>query len=85
MAPQSGVQMETTKLNHKRLERRLLEVIDQYRSMILDPVEQELGSSPNWRYLRSRLLKALGERGLSGRVIEILESESKLENQSHGS
>jgi len=61
---------------HKnQLLRRLLEVVDQYRSMILDPVEQEVGDSPNWKFLRSRLLKALGDRGLSGRIVEILDDE----------
>lgn len=57
------------------LENRLLEVIDHYRSMILDPVEQELGDSPSWKYLRSRLLKAMGDRGLAGRVREVLSAE----------
>ena len=64
--------IETVK---ERLERRLLDVIDQYRSMILDPIEQELGSNPNWKYLRGRLLKALGDRGISGRIVEVLNSE----------
>jgi len=59
----------------EKLEKQLLEVVDQYRSMILDPIEHELGQTPNWRYLRSRLLKALGDRGLVGRIREILESE----------
>lgn len=59
----------------ERLERRLLEVIDQYRSMVIDPVEQELGCSSNWKYLRSRLLKAFGDRGLTGRIREVLDSE----------
>ena len=62
--------------NQKQIiESRLLEVVDQYRSMILDPIQQELGNSPNWRFLRSRLLKALGDRGLVGRIREILDSE----------
>jgi hypothetical protein len=60
---------------NKRIERRLHEVVDQYRSMIIDPVEQEMGNNPNWKYLRSRLLKALGERGLSARITEVINSE----------
>ena len=67
--------MENTENKKDRLERVLMDVIDQYRSMIMDPIEQELGESPNWKYLRSRLLKALGDRGLSGRVREILNTE----------
>ena len=62
-------------INKEQLERRLLDVVDQYRSMILDPIEQEVGQSPNWSYLRSRLLKALGDRGLAGRIREVLNSE----------
>ena len=62
-------------VNKQNLERRLLDVVDQYRSMIIDPIEQELGGSANWPYLRSRLLKALGDRGLAGRIREIINIE----------
>ncbi|WP_413289303.1 hypothetical protein [Bdellovibrio sp. HCB337] len=54
------------------LEKQIKEIIDLYRSMILDAVEQELGDSPNWKFLRGRLLKALGDRGLEGRIIEAI-------------
>jgi hypothetical protein len=67
--------MMSNQVNAKILERRLLDVIDQYRSMILDPVEQELGHTANWSFLRSRLLKALGDRGLAGRIREVIVSE----------
>ena len=53
-----------------------MDVIDQYRSMIIDPIEQEIGESPNWKFLRSRLLKALGDRGLSGRIRELLNAHT---------
>lgn len=72
------------KTTQKKLERRLLEVVDQYRSMILDPVEQEIGDSPSWTYLRSRLLKALGDRGLAGRIREVLAEELRLEGGENG-
>ena len=66
-------------LNQKdRLERQLTDAIDQYRSMVLDPVEQELGSSPCWPHLRKRLLKVFGDRGLSARIQEILKYEFDL-------
>lgn len=65
--------MDTVK--RQSIERRILEVVDQYRSMILDPVEQEMGGSPSWKYLRGRLLKAFGERGIQGRIREVLDSE----------
>jgi hypothetical protein len=66
-----------------RLELKLLDVVDQYRSMILDPVEQELGDTENWKFLRTRLLKALGDRGLAGRIQEILNAEFKTQGVSH--
>lgn len=48
------------------------EAIDFYRGLILDLAEQEFLDSPKWPFIRGRLLKALGDRGLSGRVREIL-------------
>ena len=60
--------------NIKRdLERGLLEVLDFYRGLILDMIEQELGGTDNWPFLRGRLLKALGDRGLVGRMTEVIE------------
>ena len=59
----------------EKIKNRLLEALDQYRSIIIDPVEQELGETENWRYLRSRLLKALGDRGLAGRMRDIIDAE----------
>jgi hypothetical protein len=73
--PQGGGKMNPKNLLKQRLEQRLLEAIDQYRSIILDPVQQELGDTPNWKFLRSRLLKALGDRGLAGRIRETLSDE----------
>jgi hypothetical protein len=70
----SGGTMQST-VTKERIESRLIEVVDQYRSMIIDPIEQEIGSSPNWPYLRSRLLKALGDRGLVARIREVVSSE----------
>lgn len=62
-------------VNKDELQRKLMDVVDQYRSMILDPVEQEMGDSPNWKYIRSRLLKALGDRGLGGRIYEVINTQ----------
>ncbi len=62
--------------NDQQLERQLMDVIDQYRSFIIDPIEQEMEGNPNWLYLRARLLKALGDRGLAGRIREILNSQA---------
>ena len=56
------------------IDNRILEVVDFYRGIILDAVEQEAGGLPNWKYLRSRILKALGDRGLAKQIAEILKS-----------
>lgn len=60
-----------------RLESRLLEALAFYRGLILDSVEQELGGEANWPFLRGRLLKSMGDRGLAGRIREILNNELK--------
>ena len=69
--------MKSTEVQKNRLEQGLLEVIDFYRGIILDAVEQNFGGDDDWPFLRKRLLKALGDRGLSGRITEIIRSEFK--------
>ena len=71
--------MQITEHHKHRLEQRLVELIDYYRGIVMDTIESEMGSSPNWKFMRSRLLKALGDRGLSGKVQEILAAEIKVE------
>jgi hypothetical protein len=61
--------------NQRNLERKLVEVVDFYRGFILDIAEQELGSNNNWQFTRGRLLKALGDRGLTGKIREVLSTE----------
>jgi hypothetical protein len=39
---------------------------------VLDDCELEMGDSPRWKFLRSRLLKIFGERGLEGKIDEIM-------------
>ena len=47
-------------------QKRILEGLDFYRGLIIDAVEQEASNLASWPYLRSRLLKCLGEKGLEG-------------------
>lgn len=54
----------------------LLDALDYYRGIVLDSVEQECGELPVWFRLRSRLLKAFGDRGLVNRIKEIMAHES---------
>ena len=63
--------------NRENKSREIFETINFYRGLILDLIEQELSESKNWSYVRSRLLKALGDKGLEGRLRSILESCSQ--------
>lgn len=48
------------------------EIIDFYRGLILDAIED--GVEPDqWKRLRPRLLKALGDRGLEGKIREVID------------
>ncbi len=61
----------------QRIENQILETIDFYRGIILDGVQIEISDPARWERIRSRLLKALGERGLEGRTKAILSSAYK--------
>lgn len=61
-----------TNKDQTSIESKLLIEVSKCRSVVLDIIELELGNEPNWRILRSKILKAFGERGLSGKVIETL-------------
>jgi hypothetical protein len=51
---------------------RLLEMIAFYRGLVLDACEADMGNSPNWKFLRSRLLKLFGEKGMEQKVLQIM-------------
>jgi hypothetical protein len=54
-------------------EEQLREVFSFYRGLILDLLEQEMGNSPNWPFLRSRVLKILSQdRGLEAKVMQVM-------------
>ncbi len=58
---------------NSEIQTRIQEIMDFYRGVILDAVEQEIGESRQWLFLRSRLLKALGDRGLGGKILAELD------------
>lgn len=64
---------------------KVLEALDFYRSLILDSVEQEFADSPRWPYLRSRLLRALGDRGLANQIREIMAGGEERGTNKYGS
>ncbi len=59
----------------QRLERHLIETVDYYRGLCLDLAEQQFGGTDEWPFVRARLLKLWGDRGLTGRLIEVIRRE----------
>jgi hypothetical protein len=68
----------TLKRKGNRMEKlqQITKQIELYRGLILDSVEAEMGGTPSWKYVRSRLLKYLGESGLQGKIEAILSESS---------
>ncbi len=55
----------------EKLEQDILDAIGFYRGLVLDSVEQEMGlNDERWKFVRGRLLKCFGDRGLQGKVTE---------------
>jgi hypothetical protein len=65
-------------IQHNELE-QLLELAASCRSQTLSICELGMGSSPQWKFIRNRLLNIFGERGLQGKILEIMGSESNSE------
>lgn len=51
---------------------RIVSAVNTCRNEVLDAVEQEAGKSERWEVLRKRILKAFGDRGLTGRVWTVM-------------
>lgn len=52
---------------------QLREVFSFYRGLLLDLLEQEMGQSPNWPFIRGRILKILSQdRGLEAKVMQTI-------------
>jgi hypothetical protein len=65
-------------MNESEKLRHVFEAIDFTRGLVLDAVEAELSHDLQcWFYLRNRLLKAFGDRGLEGRIKSLFAKESK--------
>jgi hypothetical protein len=73
----TGGKVQNEKLEKSRLERNVLDAVDLCRAGVLDTFELELGDNTNWQSIRARLLRSFGDRGLVGRIHEIMESEFK--------
>lgn len=69
--------MQSEKKEFERVQQNILDAINFCRGVVLDTFEVECGESNNWQSIRGRLLRCFGDRGLAGRVIEILDG-SKL-------
>ncbi|MGZ3775208.1 MAG: hypothetical protein ACXVCY_15050 [Pseudobdellovibrionaceae bacterium] len=62
----------------KQLE-NIIEEVSRCRSRVMDDCEIEFGDSLRWNLFRSRLLRIFGERGLEGKIIEIMSAEETCE------
>lgn len=60
----------------KKYTQKIIEEIRRSRGFTLDIVELVLGDSPEWKMVRSRLLKIFGERGLEQKILQIMTSDS---------
>ncbi len=56
----------------EKQKQELIEMLGFYRGLVLDACEQELGESPRWQVLRSRLLKIFGQRGMEEKILSIM-------------
>lgn len=73
--------------DREAVSRQILTAIDFYRSLVLDGCEAELSETKAWPFVRSRILKAFGDKGLTGQVLSILGAEAlenKSERKNHG-
>lgn len=61
-------------MNKAKLE-AVKELVAIYRGVILDTIEIPWGNAPEWSMVRSRILRAFGDRGLEGRLLAILEKK----------
>jgi hypothetical protein len=53
--------------------KKIQEIMEFYRGLILDACEHEMADEKKWRYLRSRLLKLLSaDRGLEHKILVIV-------------
>lgn len=60
----------------RKYTQKIIEEIRRSRGFTLDVVELVIGDSPEWKMVRSRLLKIFGERGLEQKILEIMSDGS---------
>lgn len=53
----------------------LLAALALYRGLIIDAAELAVGNTAEWKTLRARLLRYLGERGLEERIRAIMNTQ----------
>lgn len=49
------------------------EVIGMYRGILLDGLEIRIGETKEWPHVRAMVLKVFGDRGMEGKILEILD------------
>jgi hypothetical protein len=73
--PSIGGKMKNDSFKRESIQRQMLDAVRTCQAGVMDTFELEFNNSPNWQSVRSRLLRSFGDRGLSGRIIEILDFE----------
>jgi len=64
-------------MNQLKVKNEVLESVAYFAGLTLDVFEAQMGHTKEWPFIRSRLLKIFGDRGLKGRVEEIFNSNSQ--------
>jgi hypothetical protein len=56
----------------EQIQKNILNEVRICMARVMDDCELEMGESPRWKFLRSRLLKMFGDRGLEGKINQII-------------
>lgn len=67
-------ELEMNQVDPMDLKQQIKAILGLYRGLLLDAVESEYGDNQvSWRFVRGRLLKLLGDRGLEAALLKIAE------------
>jgi hypothetical protein len=67
--------VQNEKSKKERIEQSIFDAVDNCRAGVLATFELHLGDEPDWKSIRAMLLRSFGDRGLSGRISEVLNNE----------
>ncbi len=67
--------MKYENIKTERAKRNTFDAVNSCRSNIMDIIEFLHGDEPHWENTRAKILRAFGDRGLTARLIEIIDTE----------